>query len=175
MMNKNLLITIAIVFASNQFQTTKADLSIVSYDVECPIADPEYFKDIEVYIENEGRDNEFFINFTLIKILPADAMITLKMIGASMGEFVVSTGIDFTVKACSAVDEPIFGQHIYRQLGINEEECPSPPGVYGGSHVNLVSLDTLPDTFPPNDYKITLTSQQEDHIFYQCWTYFKIQ
>ncbi|XP_034941237.1 uncharacterized protein [Chelonus insularis] len=174
-MNINLLIAVTIIYTANQLLNTEAELSIVSYDVTCPKADPVYFRDIEVYIEDEGKDNEFFINFTLIKKLPAEATHTLKMIGASMGEFVVATGIDFTITLCEAFTEPIFGERMYRQLGLNVDECPAVPGVYGGSHINLVDKDSLPDTFPPNDYKMIVSAQVEEHILFECWTFFKIQ
>ncbi|XP_034947863.1 uncharacterized protein [Chelonus insularis] len=169
----NLISSIVIALGIYQLPYIQAELSIVSFDVDCPTVNPEYFSNVEIYLLDEGRDNEYFVNFTLIKTFPPGTQTHFKMIGATMGEYKVPTGFDIAMPSCASVSEPIIGNRIFESLGI--KSCPVQPGTYSSSKLTVIETATLPDTFPANKYVAEFSAKLEDEIFFYCRNFFEIQ
>ncbi|XP_034941299.1 uncharacterized protein [Chelonus insularis] len=128
----------------------QAELNIVLLDIDAPVQNPEYITDFEGYMSDD-EDPQVICNFTIIKELPQGCKGHLILKGASMGEFVISTGIDYEMDFCEMFDEPIIMGRLLRMLGFKKENCPPIPGVYGSEGFQL-DTDTLPDEFPSNNY-----------------------
>ncbi|KAH0546941.1 hypothetical protein KQX54_016291 [Cotesia glomerata] len=77
----------------------------------------------------------------------------LGIIRASMGEYVVDTGINGQLPLCEMFYEPIIFGPILQMFGFDENNCPPKPGVYGSENYTFPT-SMFPDDFPPNKYKV---------------------
>lgn len=49
------------------------------------------------------------------------------MLGDSMGEYVVPSGLDAEMTLCEMINEPIVLGNVLKVFGFNENECPPKP------------------------------------------------
>ncbi|XP_057330033.1 uncharacterized protein LOC130670621 [Microplitis mediator] len=146
-------------------------LDIVVEDANCPFYDKEYFTEPETFITDQ---NSLVVNITIIKSLPIEAQGHLALIGASMGEYVVSTGIDQEMDMCDILQEPIMTGPLFKVLGFSEDDCPPEVGVYG-TEGYVIPTDTLPDGFPPNKYMVNTTLSYDEKPLLVCQMFANVQ
>ncbi|XP_011303577.1 uncharacterized protein [Fopius arisanus] len=116
--------------------------------------DSNYIRDAEVDINTDSEyDNTIFVNFTIVNPLPKTTKAYLEVIGMSMGEFVLPTGLFFDMDMCSLDDEPVLLGPFFDSLGFTSENCPPENGVYTSLHYE-VPTDELPSEIHTNKYKI---------------------
>ncbi|KAG8042008.1 hypothetical protein G9C98_007316 [Cotesia typhae] len=145
------------VFAS-QFLSTQGAYDILIEDVVIVAYSKEYFTEPDAYVDDT---NAIVVNVSLIKRPPTAAQGHFALVGASMGEYVIDTGIDVTLNLCDMFNEPIMIGPFFAALGFDPDNCPPDVGVYGTNGYRL-RMDTLPDDFPPNQYRVTLEILYEE-------------
>ncbi|CAD6221164.1 GSCOCG00005065001-RA-CDS [Cotesia congregata] len=91
--------------------------------------------------------------FSIIKQFPPETQTHFQILGASMGEYVVQTGLEVQMKLCEILDEPIIMGPILHLLGFVETDCPPSPGVYGNQGCSI-PMELMPDHFMPNKYLV---------------------
>ncbi|XP_044575012.1 uncharacterized protein LOC123258838 [Cotesia glomerata] len=146
-----MLFAILLVFVL-QFLNSKGDYDLFMEDVDNPAYNEEYFTKPDFYLDN---NNGIVLNFSIIKQLPEGTEGRFIIKRASMGEYVVDTGIDVTMGLCDGIEEPILIGPILKVLGFTVDNCPPGVGVYQFEGYKLPK-ENLPDDFPPNNYKVTL-------------------
>ncbi|XP_057337658.1 uncharacterized protein LOC130675810 [Microplitis mediator] len=161
-----LLITLVVITQSFGIQGA---VNVVFEDIDCPVYDKEYFLEPEVFVDNH---NSLVSNFTIIKLLPEEAQARLAIIGASMGEYVVSTGIDQTMELCDLIEEPIMAGPALKLLGFSEDHCPPEPGNYGTEDY-VFTPERLSETTIPNQYLMNMTLSYEDKLLLLCQIFLK--
>ncbi|XP_057335720.1 uncharacterized protein LOC130674413 isoform X4 [Microplitis mediator] len=115
-----MIFPIAIVIITQWFGI-QGFVPIVFEDIVFPVYNKEYFTEPEGYITNE---NTLALNFTIIKLLPIEAQIHSVLKAASMGEYVVDTGIDIVMDLCDIIAEPILAAGMFQELGFSPDHCP---------------------------------------------------
>ncbi|XP_057330803.1 uncharacterized protein LOC130671114 isoform X2 [Microplitis mediator] len=113
-----LLITLVVITQSFGIQGA---IDVVFEDTDCPFYDKEYFLEPEAFVNDQ---NALFSNITIIKRLPIETEARFTILGASMGEYVVSTGIDQTVDLCDLIEDPILAGPFLSAIGFSEDHCP---------------------------------------------------
>ncbi|CAD6234274.1 GSCOCG00007709001-RA-CDS [Cotesia congregata] len=146
-----MLFWILTVFAS-QLLSAQGSYDLHIEDVVIAAYSEEYFTEPDAYIDDT---NAIVVNVSIIKQLPTEAQGHFSLFGASMGEFVIDTGIDVTLDLCDILNEPIMMGPLFAALGFDPNSCPPDVGVYGTDGYRL-QMDTLPDDFPPNKYRVIL-------------------
>ncbi|XP_074107533.1 uncharacterized protein LOC141532860 [Cotesia typhae] len=100
-----------------QFIGIKGAIEIIIEDVLCPIFNEEYVTEPHVYID---VNNRAFVNFSIIKQLPPDVQLEFHVLGVSMGEYLIQTGIDFEMSLCDMFNEPvILGPKVLNYLDLS--------------------------------------------------------
>ncbi|XP_034943697.1 uncharacterized protein [Chelonus insularis] len=130
--------------------TAESEFELTFYDIDITEISSEYVSNVEAYVNDDNSG--FFLNFTLIKRFPDTARLLYKLLGSSMGEYIMPTGMNIDTGLCE-VFEPnyrLIGDQI-EQIGINGDNCPPSPGTYTAENIAL-SSENLPDVFPPNNY-----------------------
>ncbi|KAH0546938.1 hypothetical protein KQX54_016274 [Cotesia glomerata] len=85
-------------------------LEINIEDALCQTFSKEYFTEPDVYID---VNNQAFARFHLL--------------GASMGEYVIQTGLDFEMGFCGMFDEPVILAPNLKLFGFVATDCPPSP------------------------------------------------
>ncbi|XP_057338881.1 uncharacterized protein LOC130676573 isoform X1 [Microplitis mediator] len=122
--------------------------------------------------------NQYLLNVTtsyedkLLLLCQIFVKVRLVIMGASMGEYVVSTGIDQTMELCDLIEEPIMAGPNLKLLGFSEDHCPPLPGNYGTQDYVFTST-RFPDTIIPNQYLMNMTLSYEDKLLLLCQIFFK--
>ncbi|XP_057319617.1 uncharacterized protein LOC130664008 [Microplitis mediator] len=161
-----MILPIAIVIISQSFGIQGA-VNIVFEDITCLTYSEEYFTEPDTFISDQ---NELVVNISLVKTLPMEAQGSFKLTGASMGEYVVDTGLAVQMDLCDVFEEPIITGRLFGALGFSADNCPPEIGVYG-SDGYAMPTDTFPDEFPPNKYLVEMKITYEEkpllvlHIF----------
>ncbi|KAH0561651.1 uncharacterized protein LOC123265603 [Cotesia glomerata] len=153
-----MILTLFIVLAA-QFFGVKGALEIVIEDIVCPFFSKEYLTEPDVYV---NADNQVFLNFSIVKSFPTETQSYFQLLGASMGEYVIHTGLELQMSLCEMLDEPIIVGPILQIVGFDKPNCPSPPGVYGNENIEI-PMELMPDEVIPNKYLISweLTYKEE--------------
>ncbi|XP_057330972.1 uncharacterized protein LOC130671222 [Microplitis mediator] len=162
-----LLITLVVITQSFGIQGA---VDIVLEDTECPFYDKEYFLEPEVFVNNQ---NQFASNITIIKQLPIETQGHLTILAASMGEYVVSTGIDQTVDLCDIMEDPIVSAPFLSAIGFSQDHCPPEIGHYG-TEGYVLDPEALADRVPPNQYMLNITLSYEEKILLLCQSFIKV-
>ncbi|XP_057328556.1 uncharacterized protein LOC130669590 [Microplitis mediator] len=165
-----MIFPIAIVIITQWFGI-QGSVPIVFEDVVFPVYSKEYFTEPEAYITDE---NALAVNFTIIKLLPIEAQYHSVLLAASMGEYVVNTGIKIQMDLCDIIEEPILSAGLFRELGFSEDHCPPEIGTYG-TEGYILPTDGLPDNIPPNQYVMTTSILYEGKSLLIMQTFFKVQ
>ncbi|KAG8035597.1 hypothetical protein G9C98_001025, partial [Cotesia typhae] len=97
-----------------------------------------------------------------------------QLLGASMGEYVIQTGLDLVIDLCEMINEPIILNYILRVSGFSADDCPPSPGIYGCQEFS-VPTDILPDGFTPNKYLIVGEYLYGEEKLLVCYLYCNIQ
>ncbi|XP_034946351.1 uncharacterized protein [Chelonus insularis] len=147
-----MFILISTLWFCSQFFGLKAQLDVTLLDFVFESYDPDYFKDMEIITWN----NDIDINMTVIDYMPLEAELRIQIIGATMGEYKVPTGIDWKFSLCEGLNEPIIMRMMMSYLVPPIDDCPPELGTYSGSY-KFDDFRTFPDSFPPNNY-LTITS-----------------
>ncbi|XP_044589747.1 uncharacterized protein LOC123268587 [Cotesia glomerata] len=103
-------------------------LEINIEDALCQTFSKEYFTEPDVYID---VNNQAFVNFSIIKQFPPDVQAHFHLLGASMGEYVIQTGLDFEMGFCGMFDEPVILAPNLKLFGFVATDCPPSPGYWG--------------------------------------------
>ncbi|XP_034943691.1 uncharacterized protein [Chelonus insularis] len=130
--------------------TAESSYDIVFYDVEATEINHEYFSYFESYVNEDNSG--IFTNFTIIKRLPVTTRLSYNLLASTLGEFILKTGVTLDINICE-IFEPhyrVVGDQI-EQIGINGDNCPPGPGIYGAENIGL-DPENLPDVFIPNNY-----------------------
>ncbi|XP_057337407.1 uncharacterized protein LOC130675633 [Microplitis mediator] len=159
------------IFLIVQFLSIQGAMVIVLEDVVCPIFSEEYFTEPDTYLDEH---NGLVLNFTIIKTFPEATQGHFALVGASMGEYIVNTGIDVQMDLCDMLEEPIILGRFLRVFGFSEDNCPPKIGVYGSEGYEIPT-DTLPDDFPPNKYLAIFEILGEGKSLIVAHIYFSIQ
>ncbi|KAK0164377.1 hypothetical protein PV328_003013 [Microctonus aethiopoides] len=126
----------------------RAELVIVYEDVIFPIINEKYFGMVDAYLT---EDNRIAGNFSIIQSLPESAVCHIYMLGDSMGEYVVPSGLDAEMTLCEMINEPIVLGNLLKVFGFNKDECPPKAGFYGNEGY-MVPTTNFPDSFTSNKY-----------------------
>ncbi|XP_057340422.1 uncharacterized protein LOC130677600 [Microplitis mediator] len=161
-----LLITLVVITQSFGIQGA---IDVVFEDSLCPFYDEEYFLEPDVFVDNH---NSLVSNVTIIKLLPEETQSRLVIMGASMGEYVVSTGIDQTMELCDLIEEPIMAGPNLKLLGFSEDHCPPLPGNYGTEDY-VFSPERYSEKIIPNQYMMNMTLSYEDKLLLLCQIFLK--
>ncbi|XP_057335719.1 uncharacterized protein LOC130674413 isoform X3 [Microplitis mediator] len=164
-----MIFPIAIVIITQWFGI-QGFVPIVFEDIVFPVYNKEYFTEPEGYITNE---NTLALNFTIIKLLPIEAQIHSVLKAASMGEYVVDTGIDIVMDLCDIIAEPILAAGMFQELGFSPDHCPPEIGTYG-TEGYIFPTDGLPDDIPPNQYMMTTSILYEDQSLLVWQSFLKV-
>ncbi|XP_057330034.1 uncharacterized protein LOC130670622 isoform X1 [Microplitis mediator] len=161
-----MILPIAIVVITQSFGT-QGTLHLVLEDAMCTAYDEEYFLEPETYVNDE---NAWVVNMTLIKPLSIETQGYFSLTGASMGEYVVNTGIEVQMSLCDFIEEPIIMGRVLQAFGLSVDDCPPKIGPYG-TEGYIFPTDTLPDEFPPNKYMVEfgLSYEEKPLIVYQVF------
>ncbi|CAD6244324.1 GSCOCG00013345001-RA-CDS [Cotesia congregata] len=125
-------------------------VEIIIEDVLFPTFSKEYLTEPDVYVD---VNNQLFANFSIVKQFPPDAQVHFEILGASMGEYVIETGIEIQMSLCEMKDEPVILNPILGMFGLSVSDCPHPVGVYGNQNIEI-PMELLPDEFIPNKYLV---------------------
>ncbi|XP_044589750.1 uncharacterized protein LOC123268591 [Cotesia glomerata] len=144
------MILSVLIILTAQFYSVQGEFGVIFRDSLCPFHDAEYVTEPDSYID---ENNGLFFNFSIIKTFPLTTEGYLGIIRASMGEYVVDTGINGQLPLCEMFYEPIIFGPILQMFGFDENNCPPKPGVYGSENYTFPT-SMFPDDFPPNKYKV---------------------
>ncbi|CAG5099454.1 Protein of unknown function [Cotesia congregata] len=140
---------------------------LIIEDVTTAEYSEEYLNEPDIYVDDNFK---LVINLTIVKQFPSTTAGRLSLMGASMGEYVVDTGIDVTMNFCEFVEEPIVIGPLFQAIGFDPNHCPPDVGVYGTENYEPIT-EGMPDDFPPNMYRTVLDIYTEEqkililHIF----------
>ncbi|CAD6232566.1 GSCOCG00006953001-RA-CDS [Cotesia congregata] len=123
-------------------------VEIIIEDAFCSSFSEEYITEPDVYVD---VNNRVFVNFSIVKQFSPDAQFHFKILGASMGEYVIQTGLEIQMSLCEMKDEPVILAPVLQMFGFREDECPPSVGVYGNENIEI-PMELLPDEFIPNKY-----------------------
>ncbi|KAK0182471.1 hypothetical protein PV327_000611 [Microctonus hyperodae] len=129
-----------------------AELTVVYEDVIFPIINEKYFGMVDVFLT---EDNLIAGNFSIKQSLPESAICHLYMLGDSMGEYVVPSGLDAEMTLCEMINEPIVLGSVLKVFGFDKDECPPKSGFYGNEGYKIPT-ENFPDSFTPNKYLFIL-------------------
>ncbi|CAG5092644.1 Protein of unknown function, partial [Cotesia congregata] len=146
-------------------------IEIILEDVLCPTFNKEYLTEPDVYLD---ANNQAFVNFSIIKQFPPDVQVRFHLLGASMGEFVIETGIDVEMGLCEIFGEPVIMGPLLKLYGFVAADCPPSPGVYGNQGYNT-PMELMPDDFIPNKYLSIVEFSYEEEKLIIVYTYFNVQ
>ncbi|CAD6232570.1 GSCOCG00006955001-RA-CDS [Cotesia congregata] len=165
------MILSALIVLTAQFFSVQGDFVVLLKDIDCPLFNEEYFTEPDTYIDD---NNAIFFNTTIVKEFLPLTQGYLGIIGASLGEYVVNTGIDVEMTLCDMMNEPVIMGPLLRVFGFSDDNCPPKPGVYGSEGYTLPTA-TFPDDFPRNQYKAVFKLTNEDEELIILNIYFEIQ
>ncbi|XP_034933923.1 uncharacterized protein [Chelonus insularis] len=161
-----MFILISTFLLCSQFLISKADLEVILLDFKFEYYDLDYFKDMD----SDVWGNEIFINVTITNFLPEEAELRLQVIGATMGEYIVPTGIDFLYSLCAGLKEPNIMTSAINYLEPPLDDCPPKPGSYVAD-ATFDDFSTFPENFPPNNYFVNTTVFTPEKIFLEMHAY----
>ncbi|KAH0539195.1 hypothetical protein KQX54_001870 [Cotesia glomerata] len=141
-----------------QFLRAERSYDLIIEDVLVSTYNKEYFTEPDLYIDDS---NALIVNISIIKQFPIGTEDRLKIMAASMGEYVIDIGIDVKMDFCDSLEEPIVMGPLFKALGFDADNCPPGVGVYGSVGYQI-PMEQLPDGFMPNNYKVILD------IFYEA-------
>ncbi|CAD6230917.1 GSCOCG00006883001-RA-CDS [Cotesia congregata] len=145
-----MILSLLIVFTV-QFFGVKGALEIIIEDIVYPVFNKEYLIEPDVYV---NADNQVFINFTIVKSLPIETQSSFELLGASLGEYVIHTGIEQQMGLCEMIDEPVIVGPLLQMVGFRKFDCPPPPGIYKKENIEI-PMELMPDEMTPNKYLIS--------------------
>ncbi|KAH0539194.1 uncharacterized protein LOC123259226 [Cotesia glomerata] len=157
-----LSILIVLIF---QLLSVQGTYDLIIEDVTVPEYNEEYLNEPDVYIDDNLK---VVVNLTIIKQFPSTSVGRVWLMGASMGDYVVDTGIDVTMDFCELVEEPIVIGPLFQAIGFDPNHCPPDVGVYGTDSYEPLT-EGMPDDFPPNVYRMAIdihTQEQKILIFH---------
>ncbi|CAD6234273.1 GSCOCG00007708001-RA-CDS [Cotesia congregata] len=150
-----------------QLLSVQGAYDLIIEDVTTAEYSEEYLNEPDIYVDDNFK---LVINLTIVKQFPSTTAGRLSLMGASMGEYVVDTGIDVTMNFCEFVEEPIVIGPLFQAIGFDPNHCPPDVGVYGTENYEPIT-EGMPDDFPPNMYRTVLDIYTEEqkililHIF----------
>ncbi|KAK0085979.1 hypothetical protein PV325_004095 [Microctonus aethiopoides] len=103
---------------------SKAAVDVFFEDFEAVYVDEKYFSKPDCYFTD---DKEMNLNLTILKRFSDNAQGSLNMLGLSMGEYVLPSGLDIEMKFCEMIDEALVMGPILKMLGIESDNCPPVP------------------------------------------------
>ncbi|XP_063985513.1 uncharacterized protein LOC135166815 [Diachasmimorpha longicaudata] len=158
-----------------QFSGIEGQLEIYYEDIVMENINSEYIKDAEAHINADSENGDsLFVNFTIIKALPTTAQGHLELVAASMGEYVMPTGLVFDLDICDLIDEPVLIGPFLKSIGFTAEDCPPPMGVYTTTEYRP-PIEELPPELRPNKYKVIFDMVDQDIVILRVVFYVEIQ
>ncbi|XP_074107616.1 uncharacterized protein LOC141532912 [Cotesia typhae] len=93
-----------LIILTAQLYSVQGEFGVILRDAVCPYYDSEYVTEPDIYVDD---NNGIFFNFSSIQALPSTVEGRFRMIGASMGEYVVDTRLNVHLPLCEMLDEPV--------------------------------------------------------------------